>query len=133
MAARIGIEMKAPRDVECRALLVPVASSDIAVWKYRSYKSWRVVENTHALSEMDIASVLRNVLDIMLKHYSETYLVIVSDCERNKTYRAMRQGLTDTAFDNYIVCMARSISVRLAFLLQLEYDTYKAGAYPHPP
>ncbi|KAL5342335.1 hypothetical protein BJX70DRAFT_317164 [Aspergillus crustosus] len=66
----------------------------------------------------DIASIPRSVLDIMLKHYSETYLVqypILSASEL--TERCDRVcGRTGTAFDNYVVCMALSISVRLPLL-----------------
>jgi hypothetical protein len=63
----------------------------------------------------DIASIPRNVVDIMLRHYAECYLAqypivdesdLIEQC--NRVYER-----TASPFDLFVVCMALSISVRI--------------------
>lgn len=65
--------------------------------------------------ERDIASIPRNVVDIMLRHYAEFYLAqypivdesdLIEQC--NRVYER-----TASPFDLFVVCMALSISVSI--------------------
>lgn len=71
------------------------------------------------IQKRDIASIPRNVIDIMLQHYVKAYLIqypilheaeLMQQCDRVYNRSA-------TAFDTYVVCMALSISVCVAFFL----------------
>ncbi|KAL4790827.1 hypothetical protein BDV19DRAFT_318478 [Aspergillus venezuelensis] len=81
----------------------------------RSIKSdsWSRASMSH--QKRDIASIPRNVLNIMLNHYSETYLVqypILKEAELMERCDRVC-GRNGSPFDHYVVCMALSISVRL--------------------
>lgn len=63
----------------------------------------------------DIASIPRNVVDIMLRHYSEVYLAqypIVDEAELMEQCNRVYDRKA-TPFDLFVVCMALSISVSL--------------------
>jgi Fungal Zn(2)-Cys(6) binuclear cluster domain len=71
------------------------------------------LKNRAVAQRIDIASIPRNVVDIMLRHYADFYLAqypIVDESELleqcNRVY-----DRTATQFDLYVVCMALSISV----------------------
>jgi hypothetical protein len=106
------------------------AEYDVAPWRSVPYISpsllptlaaVQTVSSTPALRDMilaqkrDIASIPRNVVDIMLRHYAEFYLAqypivaesdLIEQC--NRVYER-----TASSFDLFVVCMALSISVRV--------------------
>ncbi|KAL4809418.1 hypothetical protein BDV18DRAFT_157173 [Aspergillus unguis] len=63
-------------------------------------------------SPKDIASIPRNVLDVMLKHYSEKYLAQYLILEESELMQRCDRvcNRVGTAFDNFVVCIALSIS-----------------------
>ncbi|OKL62197.1 hypothetical protein UA08_02324 [Talaromyces atroroseus] len=79
----------------------------------------------------DIASIPRNVVDIMLKHYADFYLAqypIVDESELveqcNRVY-----DRTATQFDLYVVCMALSISAHTLIRHDQERATKAADEF----
>jgi len=91
-----------------------------------------VLKDKALAQKRDIASIPRNVVDIMLRHYAEFYhaqypIVDESDLieQRNRVYTRAA-----SPFDLFVVCMALSISV--SFNAQFHWYS-RADANRHIP